>query len=110
MNPIPLTINGSCPVTYGYSLIISKRHLASFFEASPVEPSAMFAQMVEAKIALDTQNQPAGYKLGINDGETAGQTVWPMHLISRCKEEGANKFGGVPAVERKRREFRESVV
>ncbi|AFU98429.1 histidine triad (HIT) protein [Simiduia agarivorans SA1 = DSM 21679] len=85
------------PVTQGHSLIIPKRHIASFFDATEEERHAMLALVDEAKTELDAQYQPAGYNLGINDGPAAGQTVMHLHVhvIPRYAEEGVDPRGGV---------------
>ena len=51
----------------------------------------------EAKRDLDTEFQPDGYNIGINDGAAAGQTVphLHIHLISRYQGDQDDPRGGV---------------
>jgi diadenosine tetraphosphate (Ap4A) HIT family hydrolase len=85
------------PVTDGHTLIIPKRHVASFFELTEQERSSMLALLDTAKAKLDQERQPAGYNIGINDGPAAGQTVphCHMHLIPRYDEPDKDPRGGV---------------
>jgi diadenosine tetraphosphate (Ap4A) HIT family hydrolase len=89
------------PVTDGHTLIIPKRHVASFFELTEQERDAMLSLLDTAKAKLDQDQKPAGYNIGINDGPAAGQTVphCHLHLIPRYdednKERGADPRGGI---------------
>ena len=51
----------------------------------------------EAKKAIDDQFAPDAYNIGINDGETAGQTIphLHVHLIPRYKGDSKDPRGGV---------------
>jgi diadenosine tetraphosphate (Ap4A) HIT family hydrolase len=68
------------PVSRGHSLIISKRHVETFFELSESEVICLHQLCQEAKALLDDQHQPSGYNLAINHGRSAGQTVFHFHL------------------------------
>jgi diadenosine tetraphosphate (Ap4A) HIT family hydrolase len=92
-----LTIRDGYPVSLGHTLIIPKRHVASFFELKAIEKAAILQAMDEAKDALDQEYSPDGYNIGINDGEAAGQTVMHLHvhLIPRYKGDTEDPRGGV---------------
>jgi len=89
------------PVTDGHTLIIPKRHVASFFELTEQERASMFSLLDIAKAKLEQEHKPDGYNIGVNDGSSAGQTVphCHMHLIPRYDEDnkarGADPKGGV---------------
>lgn len=85
------------PVSRGHSLIIPKRHVASYFDASEEERQAMLSLLAQARVALDEQHRPNGYNIGINDGSAAGQTVphLHLHLIPRFEGDVADPRGGV---------------
>jgi diadenosine tetraphosphate (Ap4A) HIT family hydrolase len=85
------------PVSQGHTLIIPKRHAASFFETTPEERSAMLWLLEKAKLGLDREFHPAGYNIGINDGLAAGQTVMHLHihLIPRYERDRDDPRGGV---------------
>lgn len=85
------------PVTPGHSLIVPKRHISSFFEATCEEQSAMLGLLAEMRRLLLKERSPDGFNIGINDGEAAGQTVMHMHihLIPRYAGDTADPRGGV---------------
>jgi len=96
-NAHALLIRDAYPVSIGHSLIIPKRHMGSWFEASPQERTAMLALLDLAKAAIDQEHQPDSYNIGINDGPAAGQTVphLHIHLIPRYKGDVPDPRGGV---------------
>jgi diadenosine tetraphosphate (Ap4A) HIT family hydrolase len=56
----------------GHSLIISRRHVASFFAITFEERESLSQLPDQAKLAADAEFEPGGYNVGINDGATAG--------------------------------------
>ena len=92
-----LLIRDAYPVSPGHSLVIPRRHIGSWFEATAAERNAMFASIDEAKAMIDTELAPDSYNIGINDGPAAGQTVphLHMHLIPRFKGDVPDPRGGV---------------
>jgi len=68
------------PVSRGHLLIISKRHVESYFDLQPDECLALHGISSEAKTRLDQEFQPSGYNLAVNQGRSAGQTVFHFHL------------------------------
>ena len=95
--PIAMARIDNHPVSPGHTLIIPKRHIASFFETTEEERLAMMKLLDEAKAVLDQKHKPDGYNIGINGGEAAGQTVMHLHihLIPRYKGDRADPRGGV---------------
>ena len=85
------------PVSAGHSLIIPKRHIGSFFEATTTEQTALLRLLDQAKAAIDADHRPDGYNVGINDGAAAGQTVphLHLHLIPRYQGDVEDPRGGV---------------
>lgn len=96
-NQTGCVVRDGYPITEGHTLIIPKRHVASFFEISPEERQDLFELLDQAKIQLDQEYQPASYNIGINDGEAAGQTIphLHIHLIPRYNEPNKDPRGGV---------------
>ncbi len=88
------------PVNPGHLLLIPKRHVADFFLTSEAEKAALLALLDRAKQYLDGQHAPAGYNVGINVGEAAGQTIMHvhLHLIPRYAGDLTNPRGGVRGV------------
>ena len=96
-NDLAVWIRDAFPVSPGHSLIIPKRHIGSFFDATEEERSALMALVEQAKEAAGTEFGPDGYNIGINDGQAAGQTVphLHIHLIPRFKGDQPDPRGGV---------------
>lgn len=92
-----LVIRDGFPITPGHTLVIPRRHVASFFEVTAEERLAMLALLDRAKSLLDAEFAPAGYNIGINDGPAAGQTVphLHLHLIPRYAGDRTDPRGGV---------------
>jgi diadenosine tetraphosphate (Ap4A) HIT family hydrolase len=88
------------PVNPGHLLIIPRRHVSDFFLTTEEEKAAMFSLLDKAKLYLDGKHTPAGYNVGINVGEVAGQTVMHvhLHLIPRYHGDLENPRGGVRGV------------
>lgn len=90
-------IRDGFPVSRGHSLVIPKRHMASFFDASEAERSALLTLLDVARNAAQAEFSPDGYNVGINDGAAAGQTVphLHIHLIPRFEGDSLDPRGGV---------------
>jgi diadenosine tetraphosphate (Ap4A) HIT family hydrolase len=88
------------PVGPGHALVIPKRHIETFFEATPYEFIAMFSLLNRMRHHTDAGLSPDGYNIGINIGEAAGQTVahLHMHLIPRFHGDTPQPRGGVRGV------------
>ena len=96
-NDLAVLVRDAYPVSPGHSLVIPKRHIGSWFEATKGERNAMLALIDEAKAMIDAEISPNSYNIGINDGPVAGQTVphLHMHLIPRFQGDVADPRGGV---------------
>jgi diadenosine tetraphosphate (Ap4A) HIT family hydrolase len=94
---LALVLPDTYPLTQGHSLVIPRRHVASFFELTAAERVAMLGLLDRAKEDLDKLYRPDGYNIGINDGAAAGQTVMHvhMHLIPRYAADTSDPRGGV---------------
>src|SRR5581483_8001056 len=68
------------PVSPGHALIIPRRHVASWFEATDEERAELMAVVADARAAIEGVHQPDGYNLGVNIGPAAGQTVFHLHV------------------------------
>ena len=99
-NDLSLAFYDKYPVTEGHILIIPKRHTANYFELTKEELNSINELLLECKTILDDKFQPDGYNIGVNCGETAGQTVFHchVHLIPRYKGDIENPRGGVKGV------------
>ena len=94
-------IRDAFPVTDLHSLIITKRHVVSYFKCNKEEinelPLILDTQKTELTLIDDTIT---GFNIGMNIGEDAGQTVFHfhMHIIPRRKGDTKNPKGGVRGV------------
>jgi ATP adenylyltransferase len=100
-NALAYAIRDGNPVTPLHTLIIPKRHVESFFDLHGAERNAIFALLDEMK--TDIQNKDgtvAGFNIGVNNGEAAGQSVphVHVHLIPRRRGDVENPRGGVRGV------------
>jgi len=87
----------SFAVSPGHTLVIPRRHVASFFELTPEEVQACMDLISEEKRLIDEKFQPDGYNIGVNIGAAAGQSVLHVHIhiIPRYKGDVENPQGGV---------------
>lgn len=85
------------PVSPGHTLVILKRHVATFFDATWEERAYVLEALDLAKMRLDQEFAPAGYNVGFNAGRAAGQTVMHVHLhvIPRFEGDVADPRGGI---------------
>ena len=90
----------SHPASPGHALLIPKRHVATWFEASAEEKAELVAAIDHARAAIEATRSPDGYNIGMNIGAAAGQTVFHLHLhvIPRYSGDVANPRGGVRRV------------
>ena len=98
-------IRDGYPVSPGHLLIVSKRAAVTFFDLNDRERAALPAAIGEAKRLIEEQHslnpapipKPAGYNIGMNCGEAAGQTVmhFHCHVIPRYRGDTPNPRGGV---------------
>ncbi len=68
------------PVNPGHTLIAPRRHVSSVFELTVSEWIDLHRMLLTVKVVLDDRFHPAGYNLGVNDGQAAGQTIFHLHL------------------------------
>ena len=85
------------PVSPGHVLIISKDLKKDFFELNAEERNELPLMIEVAKNLIEKDHNPDGYNVGMNCGESAGQTVFHFHchIIPRYKGDMENPRGGV---------------
>ena len=75
-----LVVEDIYPVTKHHCLIISKRHVESYFDSNQQEKINLGEALELAKNHVDRQDKSVtGYNIGINVGRDAGQTVMHFH-------------------------------
>ncbi|MBM3556708.1 MAG: HIT domain-containing protein [Alphaproteobacteria bacterium] len=100
-NELALAMWDAHPVTAWHALIIPKRHVGTYFELYQPELNACHQLIASTrKRVLDADKTVEGFNVGMNCGETAGQTVMHchIHLIPRRKGDIDNPRGGVRGV------------
>jgi diadenosine tetraphosphate (Ap4A) HIT family hydrolase len=89
------------PVSEGHLLIIPYRHTENFFSMTEVERSNAMELIRVLKNQLEESDSSiTGFNIGMNSGESAGQTVMHshIHLIPRRDGDIRNPRGGVRGV------------
>ena len=99
-NELAYVIKDTNPVSLGHCLIVPRRHVAEFFEATKEEKLAIFDLIDEMKVIIDKKHNPDGYNIGVNIGEAAGQSVphIHIHMMPRYLGDIENPRGGVRGV------------
>jgi len=97
-NDLAFVIRDAFPVSEHHSLFIPKRHVLDYFGLSQDEVIAIHNLIHSQKAYLSKFDASIdGYNIGMNCGETAGQSVWHchVHLIPRRKGDTEYPKGGV---------------
>lgn len=107
-NEKAIAIRDNFPVNPGHTLVVSRRHTADWFDVSRQERDAIIDLVGHVKVRLDRELQPAGYNIGVNVGEAAGQTVMHIHVhvIPRIVGDVDDPRGGVRLVIPERGNYR----
>ena len=97
-NKHALSFPDGYPVTEHHTLVIPKRHVATYFDLTNEERESIHELLNahRAKI-LNKDSTVEGFNIGWNCGEVAGQTIFHahVHLIPRRKNDVENPRGGV---------------
>jgi ATP adenylyltransferase len=99
-SPLAYAVRDTSPVTPLHTLVLPRRHTASYFDLEREETWAVDALLAETRRAiLAADPDVAGFNIGINVGEAAGQTIFHchVHLIPRRRGDVADPTGGVHA-------------
>ena len=85
------------PVSPGHALVVPRRAIATWWEASDDERADILALIDAVKCQLDVELRPDGYNVGFNAGAAAGQTVRHLHVhvIPRYRGDVPDPRGGV---------------
>ena len=97
-NELAFAILDGFAVSPGHTLVITKRVIADWFDATTDEQAAIMALVAEIKAQLDGKDpRPDGYNVGFNAGKAAGQTIMHLHVhvIPRYDGDVVDPRGGV---------------
>jgi ATP adenylyltransferase len=100
-NALALAIRDNYPVTELHTLVIPKRHSATFFDLFEPERRAINQLLDEIRIDIFKKDAAVtGFNIGMNSGATAGQTIdhTHVHLIPRRQGDVQEPRGGVRGV------------
>ena len=107
-NSLSLAMRDAHPVTSMHTLVVPKRHAETWFDLSEPERRAMGILMDAVSSRIRTADRTvAGFNIGMNSGEVAGQTVLHahVHLIPRRPGDVDRPRGGVRGVIPERRQY-----
>ena len=97
-NKFAFVLKDNYPVTPGHRLILPKRHVRDYFSLNKDEIVHIHELVVSQKTLLEKFDDTiSGFNIGMNCGETAGQTIFHchIHLIPRRSGDVKNPRGGV---------------
>lgn len=88
------------PVNNGHTLIVSKRHIANYFDLTKEEQKDCFTLLNKLKELIQSKYNPDGFNVGININKSAGQTIPHVHIhvIPRYQGDVVEPRGGVRGV------------
>jgi diadenosine tetraphosphate (Ap4A) HIT family hydrolase len=88
------------PVNPGHALVIPRRHVADIFELTEGELRDVLRLLSLTRQRIAADFSVAGFNVGVNVGDAAGQTIAHahVHLIPRYPGDVADPTGGVRGV------------
>ena len=107
-NELAYSARDTYAVSPGHTVVIPKRHVASFFDLTQEEVVACMALVNEEKKLIDHEFNPDGYNVGVNVGSSAGQSIFHVHIhvIPRYEGDVENPQGGVRHVITKKAHYK----
>ena len=97
-NDLAYAVRDGFPVTELHTLIIPKRHVEDYFSLTQEELLACdeLMRLLKDEI-MNSDSSVDGFNIGMNSGESAGQTIFHchIHLIPRRTGDVENPRGGV---------------
>lgn len=96
-NELAAAFPDAFPLNPGHSLIVPKRHEPDFLALREAEQVAILRLVQSVRREIEVRLGPAGFNLGVNVGEAAGQTVQHahLHLIPRFPGDVSDPRGGI---------------
>ena len=100
-NKLFFATRDSYPVTELHTLVIPKRHVASYFDLTIDEANILQEILTQQRNEIiELDSTVSAFNIGINDGKDAGQSIYHLHvhLIPRRDGDIQNPQGGVRGV------------
>jgi diadenosine tetraphosphate (Ap4A) HIT family hydrolase len=96
-NDLAAAVRDKEPASKGHTLVIPKRHCASFFDLTHEEVRDCYALIGQERTKIVAELHPDGFNIGVNDGSAAGQSIGHTHwhLIPRYRGDHPDPRGGV---------------
>jgi len=97
VNQLAFAIRDRYQVSPGHTLVIPKREISSWWEATNQERLAILELVDLVRAQLINESHPDGFNVGFNSGAAAGQTVdhLHVHVIPRYNNDMPDPRGGV---------------
>ena len=85
------------PVSRGHTLVIPRTHAETLFDRSAETQADIWRLVARVRDELQSEFNPDGFNIGINEGQVAGQTMehTHVHLIPRFAGDVADPRGGM---------------
>ncbi|WP_371418665.1 HIT family protein [Desulforhopalus sp. IMCC35007] len=96
-----MAIQDRNPVTRGHLLILPERHVVDYFLLTSKEKQNIDALLAICRLNIMSEDPTvSGFNVGVNCGESAGQTIFHchVHLIPRRDGDTPSPRGGVRGV------------
>ena len=75
-----LAVEDQYPVSRGHTLVVPKVHTETLFSQSTFIQADVWSLVAKVRAKLQSQFDPDGFNVGLNDGQAAGQTVEHAHI------------------------------
>lgn len=79
-NDLAAVMIDNYPVAPGHVLVVPKRHVETFFEATLEEIDAITQLIFGIREQLEEKYHPDGYNIGANVGKAGGQGIFHLHV------------------------------
>ena len=85
------------PVSPGHALVVTRRQISDWWEATPGERADIFELVDVVRDQVNNSHHPDGFNVGFNAGAAAGQTVDHLHIhvIPRFAGDVPDPRGGI---------------
>lgn len=92
-----LAIEDRYPVSRGHTLVVPREHTETLFARSAEIQADIWSLVAGVRTTLQSELNPDGFNVGINDGRAGGQTVEHahIHVIPRFGGDVADPRGGI---------------
>src|SRR6056297_3918738 len=76
------------PVSDGHALVITRRHVATWFDASPEEQAAITKGIVISRQEIEKSRKPDGYNVGFNvSGSPSIARAQHLNVLDQAQEQ-----------------------